>query len=199
MYFFGTTPATPVLSLKRYTNFTTSNFLCGISKLMLFTFFVTFQKTNPHTKDNKQMHQGCRCASNCNPPHTVTFCRWPPETGIVVMVRHVTLSRRPAKEQSPTDMRDDKTANTTADHTHIPLPSEPFFLQWKQECSMCETTPFCHLLQLPAAPLQLLNYYQSTSEFFVITMVAYPCRCVMGSQVSRCPSFRILPNELCKE
>ena len=48
-------------------------------------------------------------------------------------------------------------------------------------------------------PLQLLNYYQSTSEFFVITMVAYPCRCVMDSQVSRRPSCRILPNELCKE
>ena len=77
--------------------------------------------------------------------------------------------------------------------------SEPFFLQWKQECCMCETTPCCHLLQLPAAPLQLLNYYHSTSEFFVITMVAYSCRCVMGSQVSRRPSFRILPNELCKE
>ncbi len=29
-------------------------------------------------------------------------------------------------------------------------------------------------------PVQLLNNYQSTSEFFVITMVAYPCRCVMG-------------------
>jgi hypothetical protein len=48
-------------------------------------------------------------------------------------------------------------------------------------------------------PVQLLNYYQSTSEFFVITMVVYPCRCVMGSQVSRRPSCRILPNELCKE
>jgi len=31
------------------------------------------------------------------------------------------LSRRPAKEQPPADMRDDKTANT--DHTHVPLPS----------------------------------------------------------------------------
>jgi hypothetical protein len=30
--------------------------------------------------------------------------------------------------------------------------SEPFFLQWKQECCICETTPCCHLLQLPAAP-----------------------------------------------
>ena len=39
------------------------------------------------------------------------------------MRRHGTLSRRPAKEQPPVDMRDDKTANTTADHTHIPLPS----------------------------------------------------------------------------
>ena len=38
------------------------------------------------------------------------------------MARHGTLSRRPAKEQPPADMRDDKTANTTADHTHIPLP-----------------------------------------------------------------------------
>ena len=37
------------------------------------------------------------------------------------MARHGTLSRRPAKEQPPADMRDDKTANT--DHTHIPLPS----------------------------------------------------------------------------
>ena len=36
---------------------------------------------------------------------------------------HGTLSRRPAKGQPPADMRDDKTANTTADHTHIPLPS----------------------------------------------------------------------------
>ncbi len=39
------------------------------------------------------------------------------------MVRYDTLSRRPANEQPPTDMRDDKTANTTADYTHIPLPS----------------------------------------------------------------------------
>ena len=39
------------------------------------------------------------------------------------MARHGTLSRRPAKGQPPADMRDDKTANTTADHTHIPLPS----------------------------------------------------------------------------
>ena len=39
------------------------------------------------------------------------------------MARHGTLSRRPAKEQPPADMRDDKTANTTADYTHIPLPS----------------------------------------------------------------------------
>jgi hypothetical protein len=31
------------------------------------------------------------------------------------------LSRCPAKEQPPPDMRDDKTANT--DHTHIPVPS----------------------------------------------------------------------------
>ena len=33
------------------------------------------------------------------------------------------MSRRPAKEQPLADMREDKTANTTADHTHIPLPS----------------------------------------------------------------------------
>ncbi len=33
------------------------------------------------------------------------------------------MSRRPAKEQPPADMRDDKTANNTADYTHIPLPS----------------------------------------------------------------------------
>ena len=39
------------------------------------------------------------------------------------MARHGTLSRRPAKEQPPADMLDYKTANTTADHTHIPLPS----------------------------------------------------------------------------
>jgi len=39
------------------------------------------------------------------------------------MARHGTLSRRPAKEQPPADMRDDKTANTIADQTHIPLPS----------------------------------------------------------------------------
>jgi hypothetical protein len=39
------------------------------------------------------------------------------------MVRHGTLSRRPAKEQSPDDMHDDKTTNTIADQTHIPLPS----------------------------------------------------------------------------
>jgi hypothetical protein len=30
-----------------------------------------------------------------------------------VMAMHGTLSRRPAKEQPPADMRDDKTANTT--------------------------------------------------------------------------------------
>ncbi len=42
---------------------------------------------------------------------------------IAVMARHGTLPRRPAKEQPPADMRDDKTAITTADHTHIPLPS----------------------------------------------------------------------------
>jgi hypothetical protein len=39
------------------------------------------------------------------------------------MARHGTLSRRPAKEQPPTDMRDDKTVNTIADQTNIPLPS----------------------------------------------------------------------------
>jgi hypothetical protein len=39
------------------------------------------------------------------------------------MARHGTLSWRPAKEQPPADMRDDKTVNTTADYTHIPLPS----------------------------------------------------------------------------
>jgi hypothetical protein len=33
------------------------------------------------------------------------------------------MSRRPAKEQPPADMRDDKTANTTADYTHIPSSS----------------------------------------------------------------------------
>jgi hypothetical protein len=50
---------------------------------------------------------------------------------------------------------------------------------------MCETTPWCHLLHLPAAPPSpIAELLQSTSEFFVITMVAYPCRCVMGSQVS---------------
>ncbi len=37
------------------------------------------------------------------------------------MTRYDTLSRGPGMEQPPTDMRDDKTANT--DHTHIPLPS----------------------------------------------------------------------------
>ena len=42
---------------------------------------------------------------------------------IAVMARHGTLSRRPAKEQPPADMRDDKTANTIDDQTHIPLPS----------------------------------------------------------------------------
>jgi hypothetical protein len=42
---------------------------------------------------------------------------------IAVMTRHGTLSRRPAKEQPPADIRDDKTTNTTADYTHIPLPS----------------------------------------------------------------------------
>ena len=51
-YFFGTTPATPVLSLKRYTNFTTSNFLSGISKLMLFTFICHVPKNcSTHQKD----------------------------------------------------------------------------------------------------------------------------------------------------
>ncbi len=39
------------------------------------------------------------------------------------MVRHDTLSRRPAKEQSLADMHDDKTTNTITDQTHIPLPS----------------------------------------------------------------------------
>ncbi len=39
------------------------------------------------------------------------------------MARHDTLSRRPAKEQPLADMCDDKTGKTTADHTHIPLPS----------------------------------------------------------------------------
>jgi hypothetical protein len=46
-----------------------------------------------------------------------------PPKEIAVMTRHDTLSRRPAKEQPPADMRDDKTANTIADQTHIPLPS----------------------------------------------------------------------------
>ena len=40
---------------------------------------------------------------------------------IAVMRTHGRLSRRPAKEQPPADMLDDKTSNTTADHTHIPL------------------------------------------------------------------------------
>jgi hypothetical protein len=39
--------------------------------------------------------------------------------------RHGTLSRRTGKEQPPADMRDDKTATTTTNHTHIPLPSLP--------------------------------------------------------------------------
>ena len=39
------------------------------------------------------------------------------------MARHGTLSRRPAKEQPPAGMRDDKTATTTADHNNIPLPA----------------------------------------------------------------------------
>ncbi len=41
------------------------------------------------------------------------------------MARHGTLSERPTKEQLPVDMYDDKTGNTTADYTHIPLPSLP--------------------------------------------------------------------------
>ncbi len=36
------------------------------------------------------------------------------------MARHGTSSRRPAKEQPPADMRDDKTTITTADHNNIP-------------------------------------------------------------------------------
>jgi hypothetical protein len=48
-----------------------------------------------------------------------------------VMARHGTSSRRPAKEQPPADMRDDKTAITTADHNNIPplpalAPSMPY-------------------------------------------------------------------------
>ena len=39
------------------------------------------------------------------------------------MPRYDKLSRCPVKEQSPADMSDDKTVNTTAYHTHIPLPS----------------------------------------------------------------------------
>jgi hypothetical protein len=40
-----------------------------------------------------------------------------------VMARHGTLTWRLDKEQPPADMRDDKNATTTADHTHTPLPS----------------------------------------------------------------------------
>jgi hypothetical protein len=47
---------------------------------------------------------------------------------IAVMARYGTLSRRPAKEQPPANMRDDKTANT--DHTHIPLPSLAPSITW---------------------------------------------------------------------
>ena len=36
------------------------------------------------------------------------------------MSRHGTSSRRPAKEQSPDDMRDDKTTIVTVDHNNIP-------------------------------------------------------------------------------
>ena len=39
------------------------------------------------------------------------------------MTSHDTLSRRPAKEQPPADMCDDKTVTTTADHNNIPQPA----------------------------------------------------------------------------
>ena len=59
---------------------------------------------------------GPMCVVKAFPFH-VRRCLWH-KCKIAVMA---TLSRRPAKEQPPADMRDDKTANT--DHTHIPLPS----------------------------------------------------------------------------
>jgi hypothetical protein len=39
------------------------------------------------------------------------------------MVRDGSWSRRPVKEEPPADIRDDKTANTTTDYTHLPLSS----------------------------------------------------------------------------
>ena len=40
-----------------------------------------------------------------------------------LIVRHGTLSWSPVKEQSPTDMCDNKTTTTTTDHNNIPLPT----------------------------------------------------------------------------
>jgi hypothetical protein len=61
-----------------------------------------------------------------------------------------TLSRCPAKEQLPADMRNDKTANTN--HTHIPLPSlapsitcpDSDRCDRRRVCTSIETVGPCH-------------------------------------------------------
>jgi hypothetical protein len=63
------------------------------------------------------------------------------------MARHCTLSRRPVKEKPPADMRDDKTANTTADHTHIPLPSLATSIP-------CPDSDRCDTAGVPVPPLR---------------------------------------------
>jgi hypothetical protein len=77
------------------------------NKIILFLLACTPSHVLPTKKHEKKEKTGNEVSSS------VTF--------LAVMARHGTLSRRPAKEQLPADMRDDKTANT--EHTHIPLPS----------------------------------------------------------------------------
>jgi hypothetical protein len=64
---------------------------------------------------------------------------------IAVMARHGTLSRRPAKEQPPADMRDDKTATSTPDHNHIPLPSSALSIP-------CPDSNRCDTAGVPVPP-----------------------------------------------
>ncbi len=64
-----------------------------------------------------------------------------------IMARHGTLTRRPAKEQPLADMRDDKTATTTADHNHIPLPSLAPSIP-------CPDSDRCNTAGVPVPPLR---------------------------------------------
>jgi hypothetical protein len=57
------------------------------------------------------------------------------------------LSRHPAKEQPPADMRDDNTANNTANHTHIPLPSLAPSIP-------CPDSDCCDTAGVPVPPLR---------------------------------------------